>query len=312
MKLFGLQLGSGHCEKKDFEEKDDCSKEIITTPKSQAPTKYKKETWCRNCAYWILAPPAKTLRYWRTNLVVPAYCVVCLAKGSTMIHPWSFKFEDNQNIQHRELDGAERKRFDSWNNEKHKGMTVKLLEKVNGILEMSEQEYMDQCLLVKSRWEKLEDDRQAWNRCTLKCDLKYSKKETWCRNCSYWIHPKNLKEVKIWETGLIDSRDCPVCAIKFKLSLEITSDTLAKFEWSTFERWKKPEKGKPGPKPNHHYFELSQDFRNELKQLETQSLVGEMEEFSFDLRCRKIQDIWDELEADRCELDLESRGEIMT
>ena len=222
MKKFGLP--SGYYEDHAYEKLEGPrNRSKISSLFHREPPVFNKETWCRNCAYWISPNPAPAVhsKYWKTDLVVAGDCPICeeqLKLGILLIHPWIRDFEKVKGIKSAELINAERATLAYWNDRSVRRMAklekhVKSLERHQKVLEMNEDEFVAQCLTVEHRWNKLEQDRRAVN---------YGRQlfnKTWCRNCSYWVAPtydafSMNPRYKIWETRLIDSRDCPVCWVK--------------------------------------------------------------------------------------------------
>ena len=283
---------------------------IFGSISSKLHSELKKDTWCRNCGYWIRTKPGSTTEYWRTNLVVAADCPVCQIKvdiGLGIIHPWLLKFEDSQGIQHSELDRSEEETIAFWNKgglkETDFNMRMKSLVYSNKAMRMSEKEFMSECLKVLYRWKNLEQHRRELIACTNpRIGLK-----AWCRNCGYWIdkEPFAVPSGKTWETGIVDSRDCLVCQIKVGLSAEISNDLLADFDCYTFRH-------DPCDYPRKCKYNLLQKFWRQTSELEKLGKKRRMNERDFENRCDKLVDIWDQLEADRRRLEFKSQGRVTT
>ena len=315
MKRFGFPSGSGGHGYEKIESSKDQSK--TSSLFHRIPQIFNKESWCRNCAYWLAPTPSMAVRskYWRTNLVVAGDCPVCQEKRKLdvpLVHPWIRDFEKNNGIASAKLDYKEEITLAYWNDQRARSMAklashVKSLEKHHKVLTMCQDEFINQCRTVVHRWNKLESDRRAVNR-----GESVLRNRTWCRNCAYWVVPTydpfSLNpRYKLWETRLFDSRDCPVCWIKIKLSTEITNDLLSNVDRNGF----------PAPKGNllgigrQHDSELPPKFWVELEKLKGGPLgASKMKPWEFEDRCNDLQGIWGELEADRRELEMKSQGRI--
>ena len=244
-------------------------------------------------------------------------CPVCEEKRKLdvpLVHPWIRDFEKDNGIVSAKLDCKEETTLAYWNDHSARSMAklgshVKSLEKHHKVLAMSQNEFINQCHSVVRRWNKLECDRRAVNSGRL-----LSWNRTWCRNCAYWVVPPwdpfSLDcSYTIWETRLLDGRYCPVCRIKVSLSTEITNDFLDQVDKNGF----RAPLGNLLAIGRQHEYELPEEFWNELKKLEGGPLgVSKMKGREFEDRCNELQGIWEELEADRREIEMGSQGRITT
>ncbi|MCJ1325678.1 hypothetical protein MMC10_002341 [Thelotrema lepadinum] len=270
MKKFGLP--SGYYEDHAYEKLEGPrNRSKISSLFHREPPVFNKETWCRNCAYWISPNPAPAVhsKYWKTDLVVAGDCPICeeqLKLGILLIHPWIRDFEKVKGIKSAELINAERATLAYWNDRSVRRMAklekhVKSLERHQKVLEMNEDEFVAQCLTVEHRWNKLEQDRRAVN---------YGRQlfnKTWCPH--------------------------------------ITNDSLDEFDYVHF----RVAKGLiTQPATECEYKLPYPKFRNETERLG----ASKMNARDFNDRCGELTGIWEELEADRREIEMKSKGKITT